>query len=65
LSLLIFVKLPQNARYLIIGLLSIVLIKIAFRDLFYLDGAYRIIGFILFGVLLLIGGFLIKNDKKE
>tara|TARA_Y100000310_G_scaffold151934_1_gene151512 strand:+ start:610 stop:2169 length:1560 start_codon:yes stop_codon:yes gene_type:complete len=42
-------------------LLGITLIKIAFIDLLALSGVYRIIGFIIFGILLLVGGFLIKK----
>lgn len=65
LGLLIFLDLPKNSRILIIILLTITILKIAFNDMDYLDGVFRIIGFILFGVLLLIGGFFIKNKKHE
>ncbi|MCH7850827.1 MAG: DUF2339 domain-containing protein [Nanoarchaeota archaeon] len=46
-------------------LLGATLIKIAFNDLLYLSGAFRIIGFILFGTLLIIGGYLIKGNEEH
>lgn len=65
-TLSIFQKMDTKEGKTLVGvLLGITLLKIAFVDLFYLNGAYRIIGFILFGVLLLIGGYFIKNDKKD
>jgi uncharacterized membrane protein len=47
------------------SLLGITLIKIAFNDLFYLEGIFRIIGFIIFGILLIIGGYFIKNEANH
>ena len=41
--------------------LVITLIKIAFNDLILLSGGARIIGFMLFGLLLLIGGYKLKK----
>ena len=60
---LFFIIKEKKSRLLIVVLLGITLIKIAFRDLLFLDGIYRIIGFTLFGVLLLIGGYYLKNEK--
>ena len=42
-------------------LLIITLAKIAFLDLTRLEGVVKIIGFIAFGILLLIGGYLLKK----
>lgn len=42
-------------------MLIITLAKIAFLDLTRLEGVVKIIGFIIFGMLLLIGGYLLKK----
>lgn len=42
-------------------LLGFVLLKIAFIDLIQLSGIVRIIGFMLFGIFLVLGGFLLKK----
>jgi len=64
-TLALFIQVQTSQGKLLVGfLLGITLIKIAFRDLLYLEGAYRIVGFILFGVLLLIGGYFLDNEKK-
>jgi len=54
----------KGSRWLVIVLIAVTLAKIAFRDLFYLDGVFRIIGFIIFGVLLLIGGYVLNKNGK-
>ncbi len=65
-TLIMFSKMEtKEGKYLVGFLLAITLMKIAFVDLFYLDGAFRILGFIAFGILLLIGGYFIKNDSKN
>lgn len=64
--LFMFSKVPSKEGKTLVGvLLSITLIKIAFVDLLFLEGAFRIIGFIVFGILLLIGGYFIKNEDKK
>ncbi len=65
-TLFMFHKIKKKEVRNLIGiLLAIALIKIAIVDLFILEGAYRILGFIAFGILLLIGGYYIKNDSKK
>lgn len=59
----IFAK-HKDAKLLLMVLLGITLVKIAFVDLFYLNGVYRIIGFTVFGILLLIGGYFLKNETE-
>jgi hypothetical protein len=54
----------KSGKWLVGSLLGFTLLKIAFNDLFYLEGVFRIVGFILFGVLLLIGGYFIKNETN-
>jgi len=64
-TLVLFVQVQTREGKLLVGfLLGFTLMKIAFKDLLYLDGAFRIVGFILFGVLLLIGGYFLGNEKK-
>jgi hypothetical protein len=58
-SLFIIKKLSQKTMGLIF--LAITILKIAFLDLLYLTGIFRILGFIIFGVILLIGGFFIRK----
>ena len=55
----------KEGKWLVGSLLGITLIKIAFNDLFYLEGIFRIIGFIIFGILLIIGGYFIKNEANH
>jgi hypothetical protein len=55
----------KEGKLLVGGLLGVTLIKIAFNDLFYLEGIFRIIGFIIFGILLIIGGYFIKNESDK
>ncbi len=55
----------KNAKILVGILLAITVIKIAFNDLFYLDGVYRIIAFIIFGILLIAGGYYLKNETTN
>ena len=55
----------KEGKWLVGSLLGITLIKIAFNDLFYLEGIFRIIGFIIFGILLVIGGYFIKNEANH
>ncbi|MFW6383660.1 MAG: DUF2339 domain-containing protein, partial [Nanoarchaeota archaeon] len=65
-TLILFSKIKQkNARILIGVLLGFTLLKIAFKDLLYLEGIYRIIGFTIFGILLLIGGYFLKNESIQ
>lgn len=64
-TLVIFSNLETKEGKMLVGtLLAITLLKIAYFDLGFLEGALKIIGFILFGVLLLVGGYFVKNDKK-
>lgn len=65
-TLSMYIKIDdKNGKILVGTLLGITLTKIAFVDLFILDGVVRIIGFILFGILLLIGGYYLNNEKKN
>ncbi|MBD3253020.1 DUF2339 domain-containing protein [Candidatus Pacearchaeota archaeon] len=66
-TLVLFVHVEtREGKWLVGTLLGITLLKIALKDLFYLEGVYRIIGFIIFGILLLIGGYLLnKNEKRK
>jgi len=64
-TLSLFVQVQTKEGKLLVGvLLGITLLKIALRDLLFLEGVFRIIGFILFGVLLLIGGYFLEHAKK-
>lgn len=64
--LAMFAKSTSRSAKIAVGvLLGITLLKIAFNDLFYLTGGYRILGFILFGILLIIGGYVINNDSSN
>lgn len=64
--LIMFSKIPNKEGKSLIGVLfAITLLKIAFIDLLYLKGAFRILGFIIFGILLLVGGYFIKNEKSK
>lgn len=45
--------------------LIIILLKIAFIDLFLLEGFYRILGFIILGIIMIIGGYYMTTDKKN
>lgn len=53
----------KDAKSLLTILLIAVLVKIAFVDLFMLDGVYRIVGFIVLGVLMLIGGYYLNSQN--
>ena len=65
-TLVLFVQTQTKEGKMLVGfLLGITLLKIAFRDLFFLSGGFRIVGFILFGVLLLIGGYFLGNENKK
>jgi hypothetical protein len=65
-TLTLFVQVQTSEGKALVGtLLGITLLKIAFKDLFLLPTGYRIIGFILFGILLLIGGYFLSNEKKK
>lgn len=55
----------KEGKLLVGALLGITLLKIAFKDLFFLDGVFRIIGFIIFGILLIIGGYLISRYENK
>jgi uncharacterized membrane protein len=55
----------REGKWLVGGLLGVTLVKIAFNDLFYLEGISRIVGFIIFGILLIIGGYFIKNESDK
>ncbi|MDA3855701.1 MAG: DUF2339 domain-containing protein [Candidatus Woesearchaeota archaeon] len=55
----------KEAKILFMVLLGITVLKIAFVDLLFLEGAFRIIGFIVFGILLLIGSYFMKNEKSN
>ncbi|MBI2140315.1 DUF2339 domain-containing protein [Candidatus Woesearchaeota archaeon] len=65
-TLTLYIKTRENEKLRIPSVLSLVLLvitlaKIAFLDLTRLGGVVKIIGFIVFGVLLLIGGYLLKK----
>ncbi len=66
-SLWLFIKTRDNkeleaAKNISLGLLILTLAKIALLDLWRLpSGPVRIIGFVVFGVLLLAGGLMLKN----
>jgi len=67
LSLLLYVKGRDSKELKSIKvtafvLLIITLLKIAFYDLLLLSGWVRILGFTIFGILLLVGGLMLKND---
>ena len=65
-ALVLFMKVEsKEGKWLVGVLLGITLIKIALRDLLYLKGVYRIIGFIIFGILLLVGGYLVNRSEKN
>jgi uncharacterized membrane protein len=65
-TLVLFMKVEsKEGKWLVGVLLGITLIKIALRDLLYLKGVYRIIGFIIFGILLLVGGYLVNRSEKN
>jgi uncharacterized membrane protein len=55
----------KEAKILFMVLLGITVLKIAFVDLLFLEGAFRIIGFIVFGILLLVGSYFMKNEKSN
>ena len=67
-SLLLYIKVRHDKaaggiKVLTLILLILTLAKIAFLDLVKLpSGLTRIIGFTVFGILLLIGGLLLKNE---
>ena len=64
-TLTLFVQVERREGKILVGvLLGITLIKVAFRDLLFLDGVFRIVGFILFGILLLVGGYFLENARK-
>ena len=55
----------QELRYLGLGLFAIVAWKVFFVDLSELDQFYRIIAFIVLGILILCGSFIyLKNQDK-
>jgi len=63
-SLVLYNKVDKKeGEWLALALIGITVVKIAFNDLFFLEGVYRIIGFIIFGVLLLIGGYFLHRRK--
>ncbi len=65
-TLFMFSNMRTKEGKILVGcLLGITLLKIAVVDLSYLHGAYRIVGFIVFGILLLIGGYFIKNEHEK
>jgi len=61
-TLALYDKAEKEGKTFIGLLLGITLLKIAFRDLLFLTGIFRIVGFIIFGILLIIGGYLIKHE---
>lgn len=63
-TLVLLTRMVTNDSRKLVGiLLGITLLKIAFVDLLFLDGFFRIVGFMVFGILLLVGGFFIKNES--
>ncbi len=63
LSLYIYTKSKElkELKGFALAMLIITLLKIAFMDLLNLTGLTRIVGFIIFGILLLIGGYLLRK----
>lgn len=53
----------KDAKSFLTILLIAVIIKIAFIDLFMLRGVYRIVGFIVLGILMLIGGYFMNSHN--
>jgi uncharacterized membrane protein len=51
-------------RYLALGLLGITVVKVFAVDLLALDGIYRIIGFIVLGLVLLAASFLYHRSRR-
>lgn len=51
-------------RYLALGLLGITVVKLFAVDLLALDGVYRIIGFIVLGLVLLAASFLYQSRRR-
>jgi len=65
-ALTLYIKTREKEKFKLLSRLSlsiliIALIKIAFFDLTRLEGVVKIIGFMVFGVLLLVGGYLLKK----
>jgi len=65
-TLILYIKTREKEKFKILSILSLILliitlVKIAFFDLTRLEGVVKIIGFIVFGILLLIGGYLLKK----
>jgi uncharacterized membrane protein len=58
-------KQVREMRYVGLGLFTVVGFKVFFSDLATLDQFYRIIAFILLGVLILFGGFLYLRSRSE
>ena len=52
-------------RYLALGLLGITVVKLFAVDLLALDGIYRIIGFIVLGLVLLAASFLYHRARRR
>jgi len=65
-SLIVYsnVETKENKKISILLVVG-VLLKIGLKDLFYFEGIYRIIGFIIIGVILIVSGYIIKDDLEE
>lgn len=65
-SLVIYSKVETKENKKISILLVVgVLLKIGLKDLFYFEGIYRIIGFMIIGIILIVSGYIIKDDLEE
>jgi uncharacterized membrane protein len=52
-------------RYIGIAVLAITVLKVFFRDLWELGGIYRVIGFVVFGVLLVAVSYLYQRRRSD
>ena len=60
-----FMEQSAVLRYLALGLLGITVVKLFAVDLLALDGIYRIIGFIVLGLVLLAASFLYHRSRRR
>jgi|GEM_PF-6664136 hypothetical protein len=65
-TLVLFLQVQTSDGKMLVGfLLGVTLVKIAFIDLFSLPNPERIVGFIIFGILLLVGGYFLEHARKK
>jgi uncharacterized membrane protein len=66
-ALLIVIGMRREApltRYIGIAVIAITSLKVFFYDLWELGGIYRVIGFIAFGVLLMLVSYLYQRQRR-